>query len=66
VLVKADPTNSDSLYLGTDTAAVESGFQLERGEVRPFPIDILDDEFEIVAENAGDSYSYLALGIGGS
>lgn len=63
VIVKAIASNSGPIYIGEEGIEVEGGYQLEPGEVRRLPVDIIDDKIQITAEDAGDQYSYISLGI---
>lgn len=63
VRVKADHTNDGRLFVGTDAVRVGDGYPIEAGAVEIIPVDLSQQELRVVAEEDGDVYSYLALGV---
>lgn len=63
VLVKTNPQNDGDLYVGQEGVQPNNGYRLEPGERQIFQVDILVEEFQIVSEESGDNYSYIAFGV---
>lgn len=60
--VKADPQNDGALYISDSTVTINGGLKLEAGEDKRFPVNILARDFQIVAEEDDETYSYTAYG----
>jgi hypothetical protein len=62
IIVKANPRNQDALFIGEQSVTVGDGFRLEPGESQRFPVDSLNQDFQIVSPLKNQEYSYVALG----
>lgn len=61
VVIKADLTNTNNVYVGTNTVTTSNGFLLDAGEATPpIPIDDLNKVY-VVGGAASQGYSWLAL-----
>lgn len=62
IIVKANPRNQDAIFVGEQSVTVGDGFRLEPGETQRFPVDALNQEFQVVSPLKNQQYSYIALG----
>ena len=61
VVVKADATNANDVFVGPSTVTTGSGFRLDAGEVTPpIPIDELSKVY-VIGGAASQGYSWLAI-----
>jgi hypothetical protein len=61
VIIKADLTNTNNVFVGTSTVTAVNGFMLDAGEVTPpIPIDDLSKVY-IIGDAASQGYSWLAV-----
>lgn len=63
VIIKANTQNEGSIFIGNQEVQVGEGFELGPGEVQTFPVDVVSENFKLAAEESGDSYSYVSLGL---
>jgi hypothetical protein len=61
VIIKADLTNTDDVFVGTASVTASTGFRLDAGEVTP-PIHIDDlSKVYVIGGAASQGYSWLAV-----
>jgi len=61
VIVKADATNTNNVFVGPSGVTATTGFRLDAGEVTP-PIHVDDvSKVSVIGDAASQGYSWLAV-----